>query len=299
MNKQIHLSRFLQSGKATLGLMFALALFSPAWSQEVSPQGASSANRSPAEAAAASFNGGQYNEAIAGWTSMINKGDQVKTALLNRAKAYLVIQQPLLAIEDLNSLEKTAAPNDKSTLLVLKAVAFSSLGQKEESLRAFNQAEALDRNPYVYINRATVYQDMGDLDSARLDLQKAIAMQPSRANYFNLAVLERRSANYKACIEILTAILKLDNSFVPAYSQRGICLASDGRHLEAIQDLLKAVTLDPALADAFFQLGKSMLSLGKPEAAKSYFLKAADLYLSQGKTASYQAAMKLVSAASR
>ena len=299
MNKQIHLSRFLQSGKATLGLLFALALLSPAWSQEVSPQGASSANRSPAEAAAASFNGGQYNEAIAGWTSMINKGDQVKTALLNRAKAYLVIQQPLLAIEDLNSLEKTAAPNEKSTLLVLKAVAFSSLGRKDESLRAFNQAEALDRNPYVYINRATVYQDMGDLDSARADLQKAIAMQPSRANYFNLAVLERRSANYKACIEILTAILKQDNSFVPAYAQRGICLASDGRQLEAIQDLLKAVTLDPALADAYLQLGKSMLSQGKAEAAKSYFLKAADLYLSQGKTSSYQAAMKLISAGSR
>jgi len=301
MNKQIHLNRFLQSGKAkaTLGLLFALALLLPAWSQEVSPQGASTANRSPAEAAAASFNGGQYNEAIAGWTSMINKGDQVKTALLNRAKAYLVIQQPLLAIEDLNSLEKTAAPNEKSTLLVLKAVAFSSLGQKDESLRAFNQAEALDRNPYVYINRATVYQDMGDLDSARLDLQKAIAMQPSRANYFNLAVLERRSSNYKACIEILSAILKQDNSFVPAYAQRGICLASDGRHLEAIQDLLKAVTLDPVLADAYLQLGKSMFALGKADAAKSYFLKAADLYLTQSKTSAYQAAMKLVSAGSR
>ncbi len=299
MNKQIHLSRFLQSGKALLVVFFALALLLPAWSQEESPQGASAGKRSLAEAAAASFNGGQYNEAIAGWTNMIAKGDQVKTALLNRAKAYLVIQQPLLAIEDLNSLEKTAAPNEKSTLLVLKAVAFSGLGQKDESLRAFNQAEALDRNPYVYINRATVYQDMGDLDSARRDLQKAISMQPSRANYFNLAVLERRSSNYKMCIEILTEILKQDSSFVPAYAQRGICLASDGRHLEAIQDLLKAVALDPVLADAYLQLGKSMLALGKADAAKSYLLKAADLYLSQGKTPSYQAAMKLISAGSR
>ncbi|MCX5943514.1 MAG: tetratricopeptide repeat protein [Cyanobacteria bacterium] len=299
MNKQIHLNRFLQSGKAILGVLFSLALLLPAWSQETSPQGSSRGNRSLAEAAAASFNAGQYNEAIVGWTSMINKGDQVKTALLNRAKAYLVIQQPLLAIEDLNSLEKTAAPNEKSTLLVLKAVAFSSLGQKDESLRAFNQAEALDRNPYVYINRATVYQDMGDLDSARLDLQKAITMQPSRANYFNLAVLERRSFNYKACIEILTAILKQDNSFVPAYAQRGICLASDGKHQEAIQDLLKAITLDPTLADAYFQLGKSMLALGKTEAAKSYLLKSADLYLAQGKIVSYRAAMKLIAAPSR
>ena len=299
MNKQIHLNRLLQSGKATLGLFFALALLLPAWSQEVSPQGTSTGNRSMAETAAASFNAGQYNEAIAGWTNMINKGDQVKVALLNRAKAYLVINQPLLAIDDLDKLEKTAGRNEKSTLLVLKAVAYSSLGQKENSLKAFNEAEALDRNPYVYINRATVYQDLGNLDEARKDIQKAISMQPTRANYFNLAVLERKSGNYKPCVEILTTILSQDNSFVPAYAQRGICLASDSRHQEAIQDLLKAITLDPTLADAYLQLGKSMLALGKPEAAKSYLLKSADLYLAQGKTVAYQAAMKLVSAPSK
>ena len=299
MNKQIHLNRLLQSGKVTLGLFFALALLLPAWSQEVSPQGTSTGNRSMAETAAASFNAGQYNEAIAGWTNMINKGDQVKVALLNRAKAYLVINQPLLAIDDLDKLEKTAGRNEKSTLLVLKAVAYSSLGQKENSLKAFNEAEALDRNPYVYINRATVYQDLGNLDEARKDIQKAISMQPTRANYFNLAVLERKSGNYKPCVEILTTILGQDNSFVPAYAQRGICLASDSRHQEAIQDLLKAITLDPTLADAYLQLGKSMLALGKPEAAKSYLLKSADLYLAQGKTVAYQAAMKLVSAPSK
>ena len=299
MNKKIHLNRLLQSGKVTLGLFFALALLLPAWSQEVSPQGTSTGNRSMAETAAASFNAGQYNEAIAGWTNMINKGDQVKVALLNRAKAYLVINQPLLAIDDLDKLEKTAGRNEKSTLLVLKAVAYSSLGQKENSLKAFNEAEALDRNPYVYINRATVYQDLGNLDEARKDIQKAISMQPTRANYFNLAVLERKSGNYKPCVEILTTILGQDNSFVPAYAQRGICLASDSRHQEAIQDLLKAITLDPTLADAYLQLGKSMLALGKPEAAKSYLLKSADLYLAQGKTVAYQAAMKLVSAPSK
>ena len=240
MNKQINSNQLLQSGKSIVGVLFALALLLPAWSQEVSPQGAPAGNRNLAEAAAASFNAGQYNEAIAGWTNMINKGDQVKVALLNRAKAYLVIQQPLLAIDDLDKLKKTAGRNEQSTLLVLQAVAYSSLGQKEYSLKAFNEAEALDNNPYVYINRATVYQDLGNLDGARKDIQKAISMQPTRANYFNLAVLERKSGNYKPCVEILTTILGQDNSFVPAYAQRGICLASDGRHQEAIQDLLKA-----------------------------------------------------------
>jgi tetratricopeptide (TPR) repeat protein len=299
MNKQINSNQLLQSGKSIVGVLFALALLLPAWSQEASPQGAPAGNRNLAEAAAASFNAGQYNEAIAGWTNMINKGDQVKVALLNRAKAYLVIQQPLLAIDDLDKLKKTAGRNEKSTLLVLQAVAYSSLGQKEYSLKAFNEAEALDNNPYVYINRATVYQDLGNLDGARKDIQKAISMQPTRANYFNLAVLERKSGNYKPCVEILTTILGQDNSFVPAYAQRGICLASDGRHQEAIQDLLKAITLDPTLADAYFQLGKSMLAMKKPEAAKSYLLKSADLYLAQGKTVSYQAAMKLIAMPSR
>ena len=57
-----------------------------------------------------------------------------------------------------------------------------------------------------------------------------------------------------------------------------------------------AITLDPSIADAYFQMGKSMNALGKKEGAKSYLLKSADIYLAQGKTADYQSAMKLVAA---
>jgi len=252
-----------------------------------------------ADNAAKSFDAGNYNEAIASWTSMIAKGLNTNEAMLNRAKAYIVIRQPLLAIADLDILERSAKRADKSTLLVLKAVAYNELGNRNESIRLFKEAEAIDQNPYVYINRASLYQELGDLASARKDLAKAIAIQPTRANYFNLAVLERRSGNYAECNNILTSILKEDSSFVPAYTQRGICLASAGKHQEAIQDLLKAIAIDPSIADAYFQIGKSMLSLGKSEGAKPYLIKSADLYLSQGKTQNYQAAMALIAASTK
>ena len=245
-------------------------------------------------AAAKDFEAGNYNEAIASWTTMITKGINPTEALLNRAKTYIVIRQPILAITDLERLEKSAKGTEKSMLLVLKAVANNDLGNKKESLRLYKEAEAIDKNPYVYINRASLYQEMGDLAGARKDIEKAIAIQPTRANYFNLAVLERRSGNFTECINVLTSILKEDSSFVPAYTQRGICLASAGKHQEAIKDLLKAIAIDPAIADAYFQIGKSMLTIGKSEGAKPYLLKSADIYLSQGKTQSYQAAMKLI-----
>lgn len=251
------------------------------------------------EGAAASFNSGNYNEAIAIWTSVIAKGGQAKDALLNRAKAYLVIHQPLLAVADLEKLEKTAGRSDKSMVLMLKAVAYSDLGNKEEALRFFAESEAIDQNPYVYINRASVYQAMGNLEAARGDIQKAVVIQPTRANFFNLAVLERRSGNFGVCVDILTTILNGDMSFAPAYAQRGICLASEGKHQEAIKDLLKAITLEPSIADAYFQIGKSMNALGKTDGAKSYLLKSADIYLAQGKMVEYQAAMKLSAALSK
>jgi tetratricopeptide (TPR) repeat protein len=249
--------------------------------------------------AARKFEEGNYNEAIASWTTMIGKGFNPNEAMLNRAKAYIVIKQPLLAIADLENLEKSAKRTEKSTLLVLKAVANNDLGNKKESLRLFKEAEATDQNPYVYINRASLYQEMGDLAGARKDIEKAIAFQPTRANYFNLAVLERRTGNYTECINILTSILKQDSSFVPAYTQRGICLASAGKHQEAIKDLLKAIAIDPSIADAYFQMGKSMLAIGNSEGAKPYLLKSADIYLSQGKTQSYQAAMALIAASTK
>jgi tetratricopeptide (TPR) repeat protein len=274
-----------------------LAIQFPGWAQS-SPKIEVKAGAGM-EGAAASFNSGNYNEAIATWTSLIAKAGQAKDALLNRAKAYLVIRQPLLAVADLEKLEKTAGRNEKSMVLMLKAVAYSDLGNKEEALRFFAEAEAIDQNPYVYINRASVYQSMGNLEAARSDIQKAVFIQPTRANFFNLAVLERRSGNFSICADILTKILNGDTSFAPAYVQRGICLASEGKHHDAIKDLLKAITLEPSIADAYFQMGKSINALGKKDGAKSYFLKSADIYLAQGKMVEYQSAMKLVAALSK
>jgi len=225
---------------------------------------------------------------------MIAKGFNPSEARLNRAKAYIVIRQPLLAIADLENLELSAKRNEKSTLLVLKAVAHGDLGNKKESLRLFNEAEAIDQNPYVYINRASLFQEIGNLAGARNDIEKAIVIQPTRAYFFNLAVLERRSGRHAECINVLTSILKQDSSFAPAYAQRGICLANIGKHQEAIEDLLKSLTIDPSSADAYFQMGKSMLAIGKSEGAKTYLLKSADIYLTQGKAQSYQDAMALI-----
>lgn len=244
--------------------------------------------------AASNFEAGNYNEAIAYWTIMIAKGLNSGVARLNRAKAYIVIKQPLLAIADLESLEKSAKRNEKSNLMVLLAVAHGSLGNNKESIRFFNEAEALDQNPYVFINRASIYQQVGNLAGARKDIEKAIAIQPSRANYFNLAVLELRLGKYDECITVLTNILDQDSSFTSAYTQRGICLANIGKHQEAIKDLLKSLEINPSSADALFQMGKSLLAIGNSEGSKPYLLKAADIYLSQGKSQYYQAAMTLI-----
>lgn len=244
--------------------------------------------------AASNFETGNYNEAIASWTIMIAKGLNSDVARLNRAKAYIVIKQPLLAIADLESLEKSAKRNEKSNLMVLLAVAHGSLGNNKESIKFFNEAEAIDQNPYVFINRASIYQQIGNLAGARKDIEKAITIQPSRANYFNLAVLELRLGKYNECITVLTNILDQDSSFASAYTQRAICLANTGKHQEAITDLLKSLEINPSSADALFQMGKSLLAIGKSEGSKPYLLKAADIYLSQGKTQNYQAAMNLI-----
>lgn len=244
--------------------------------------------------AASNFETGNYNEAIASWTIMIAKGLNSDVARLNRAKAYIVIKQPLLAIADLESLEKSAKRNEKSNLMVLLAVAHGSLGNNKESIKFFNEAEAIDQNPYVFINRASIYQQIGNLAGARKDIEKAITIQPSRANYFNLAVLELRLGKYNECITVLTNILDQDSSFASAYTQRAICLANTGKHQEAIKDLLKSLEINPSSADALFQMGKSLLAIGKSEGSKPYLLKAADIYLSQGKTQNYQAAMNLI-----
>ena len=258
---------------------------------------------SPAELMAQAlgfFTAGDYPAAIALWSQVImaNPSAAIRNeALINRSKSYLVLSQPALALVDLDAcnfpLNQTS---DLANLWLLKGTALLQMQRYADSINAFNNAERLQKkNPLLYSNRSVAYQSLGKLQQARVDLLASIALDPKLSNYYNLAVLERYSGNYKACYGLLSEILKKSPTYVQAYLQRGLCAAALGRHEEAVADMLRVLKIDPVNVDAIEQLGLSLAAAGKPDTARPYLLKASSIRLAMGQVDQYQRLLKILS----
>jgi len=162
--------------------------------------------------AAASFGQSDYTAAIALWTQVITSNPGIRMmneALVNRAKAYLIVGQPLLALSDLEA--SRYQPNETKALAELWLLQGSALLQNKQyalAIAAFAKAEKLQPpNPMLMANRSVAYQSLGNMAAARADLLAAISLQPNLSNYFNLAVLERLNGNYASCYKLLSEII--------------------------------------------------------------------------------------------
>lgn len=259
-----------------------------------------SANREWMEQAHDRFQTGDFAAAIALWTQVIMANPSVEMknqALINRAKAYLIIAQPGLALLDLEACSFAPVQvSEWANLWLLKGTSLLQMKRYNDSIQAFNTAERVQkRNPLLYANRAVAYQSLGKLSQARSDLLASIALHPNLASYYNLAVLERYSGNSKACTELLDQIIQKSPSYAQAYLQRGLCAASQGRHELAIADMLRVLRLDPNNAEAIEQLGMSMAAAGRSEPARTYLLKAASMRLAMGQVDAYQRLLNRIS----
>lgn len=252
------------------------------------------------EQAAVAFQRADYAVAVSMWSRVIavTSGRDVRNqALINRAKAYLVLNQPALSIADLDRCEFD--PRDIPRIgerLLLKGTAQLQLKQYQEAVNTLTQSERfLPNSAAVFSNRAVAYQALRQFDAARRDIRSSLKIDPSISNYYNLAVLEKAAGNYRECFVLLTQIVAQRPAFVQVYVQRGLCAASLGRHDESISDMLKALKLDPANAEALEQMGVSMMAKGQKDAARSYLEKAASLRLSTGQVAEYSRIMAKLS----
>jgi len=241
------------------------------------------------------FQSGNVNRAIQIWTILISRGMDVVPSLYNRAQAYLLLEQYSLALRDIQKIEELQRPAVTSNVQVLKGIALHETGDLQGALAAFNVAEKLDQNPLTYANRAAVLIKLNRLAQARADLAAAVARDPSRANLYNQAVVERRMGNNEACIRITTRLAAGQPGFFPAYTLRGICHYQNKNYEAALADLLRSNKLDPTQPDVYLHLGLSMIALDRAKEANQFLLRAADLYLAQRDQEQYAKVMNLIS----
>ena len=156
---------------------------------------------------------------------------------------------------------------------------FIDMGRVDRAMAEFDKALAVDPGFYeAYNNRGGALDKMGQPDKAVADFDKAIALNPRYAEaYYNRGIAYGKTGLLDNSIKSFDKALEIDPNKVDAYVNRGISYARIGRNDKALEDFNKAVLLNPNYAMAYFNRGNFYSLTGNKELAVSDFQKACDL----------------------
>lgn len=222
--------------------------------------------------------------------------DLRNASFLGRAKMYLAISQPMLALGDLKKIEyRKPTPQQEGELNLLMGVTSIQLKLYQQSLLYFRKAESvLPPSALLYSNRGVAYQALGDLTRAKRDFKLSLSLKKALPTQYNLAVLEKDSKNYAECVRLLNAIAISSKATPAVFQQRGICYARLGAADKAIRDLLKALAADGANPITLEELALIMSAKGNKEAALKYLELASSIQLQRGDANEYSRLLELM-----
>ncbi len=138
----------------------------------------------------------------------------------------------------------------------------------------------------------------GDLNSMIADMQQLATNEPSSADaYYFIGEAYRQQKNYSDALKAYEQAIKVNSSFAPGYLGRARVQRLFNPKVDVMPDLVKAVALDPNLAEAYFEEADVDISLNQGDDALTAIDAAekiqpdsplvpfyrAEAYLSQGK----------------
>ena len=254
---------------------------------------------------------GEYQEAIADYSTAIEREPDFVEAYNNRGVAYANLGDNRAAIEEYNKAIKRrpnfteaynnrgnayhhlgnhkAAIEDYNKAIDLKpdyaeaynnrAVAFADLGNHKAAIEDYNKA--IDLKPdyaNAYNNRGKSYVGLDDPSAAMADYNKALKLKPNHAEaYNNRGNIFANSGDYKAAIEDYNKALEIKPDYAEAYNNRGAALVNAGYCKSAIEDYNKAIELKPNLTIVYHNRGEAFANLGYHQTAIEDYNKAIEL----------------------
>ena len=243
----------------------------------------------------------QFDDAIAGYTHVIEKGDDalrlrayIERALVKEQKqdiasaiddytAALALEKdnvPALSrrgacLERLGKHEEAIAdftrlleivPAEKASLVYFnRAGSYRALGQIEEAVADYTRAleKTSDVLP-IYIERSISYRLMNRNEEALLDIERALAIEPKNADLLNLRAIEKiKLSDVHGALADLDAAISLDSSNAAFFGNRAGVLESMGEKAKAIDDYTAALRLEPRNAKFYYRRGYLYFLSGK------------------------------------
>jgi Flp pilus assembly protein TadD len=203
------------------------------------------------------------------------------TAYQNRGNYYRDHGQPDAAIRDYEVLTKArvAEPGPYINLANVhgeRGDAFVRRGEAEEAnaefakaLEMYSRAIELDGGSFeTHLNRGITYSAMRQHEKALEDFRIAHRIKPEASGVLaNVAFEELQLERYDECIRDASTLLDADPRDANAYFFRGTSFMNTGRTAEAVDDLRRAVALNPGLGSAWYNLSVLSRLAGDPGTA--------------------------------
>lgn len=185
---------------------------------------------------------GQYDQAIAAYTSGLEAAPRMIDLYINRARAY----------EKLRRLTEAGADYDA--------------------------ALQIDRSSAeVYQSRGVLLLANGDPARAIKDFDRVINLKPGwHSNYFNRGIAHLQVGDFKRADQDFTTVIRRDPTDAGAHLNRGRARAALGR-ADAVADFDEALKIDPDWAAGWFARGQYYDAAGDRETANTDFIRAYEL----------------------
>jgi len=156
----------------------------------------------------------------------------------------------------------------------------TQVAQGQSALALSSLQEAVALNPRSALYRDTfgmLLLDLGRVDPAIAELNKSVDLDPERGDtLFHLGTALAEARRWNDAVATYRKAIRQPSLTVMdlAHQNLGLALFHLGRYREAEDALRFALSLDPQLQAAYYNLGLVLTAEKRPEEAKAYFRRA-------------------------
>lgn len=176
----------------------------------------------------------------------------------NNKTNNIPIHNPVFYSTEITELTNKINANPKnSELFVQRAVAFLDIKKTEEALLDINKALSIDSTKADYfIIRSDIFFAMGKGTKSKESLLKAIAIEPDNQEaLLKMAELHFYFQEYDNTFKYLDKVAALDKLNATVWFMRGMTYKDMGDTAKAVKSFMEAIQLDQNYYDAYLYLG--------------------------------------------
>lgn len=173
----------------------------------------------------------------------------------------------------LEHLDRAIASKPRSVeSYTARGLVHAKLGDTDRAVADFDRAVELDpAYPQARLNRGNFYLDIGRYQQAIVDLALFAEGNPDYLPALRSLARARSAAGLHARALVDFDVIVSRSPDHEAFLNRGVARINAGRHEEAVEDLSRAIALNPGSADAHANRAFALVRLQRPDSALADF----------------------------